>query len=168
MKTRVIQDDAEPSEYGINRAAPVVGTSEIEVVAVREVVWDVLTGIEHWSSWNPDVKSVSMHGALVEGSEFHWKAGPGRITSTLEHVEAPRRVAWSGRTLGLKAIHVYALETRNGTTLVRTEESYDGLVARLIGARLQKTLDGALEGGLRHLKAEAERRAAHPAAEKRS
>jgi hypothetical protein len=158
MKTRVIQDDAEPAEDGINRAAPVVGTGKIEVAAVREVVWDVLTGIEHWPSWNPDVKSVSMHGALSEGSEFRWKAGPGTITSTLQSVEAPRRIAWSGTTLGLKAMHVYALEARNGGTLVRTEESYDGLVARLFRPRLQKTLDSALQSGLRHLKAEAERR----------
>jgi Polyketide cyclase / dehydrase and lipid transport len=168
MKTRVIQDDAEPVENGINRAAPVVGTSETEVAAVRDVVWDVLTGIEHWPSWNPDVKSVSMHGALSEGSEFRWKAGPGTIMSTLEHVDAPRRVAWSGKTLGLKAMHVHVLEARNGMTLVRTEESYDGLVARLFRARLQKTLDGALESGLRHLKAEAERRTNHLAAERRS
>jgi uncharacterized protein YndB with AHSA1/START domain len=168
MKTRVIQDDAEPAENGINRAAPVVGTSETDIAAGRDVVWDVLTGIEQWPSWNPDVKSVSMAAALAEGSEFRWKAGPGTITSTLEHVEAPRRVAWSGKTLGLKAMHVYVLEARNGTTLVRTEESYDGLVARLFRARLQKTLDGALESGLRHLKAEAERRTAHPAAERRS
>jgi len=160
MKTRVIQDDAEPTENGINRAAPVVGTSETEVAAAREVVWDVLTGIKHWPSWNPDVRSVSMHGALSAGSEFRWKAGPGTITSTLEHVEPPRRVAWSGKALCLKAMHVYALEARNGMTLVRTEESYDGLVARLFRARLQKTLDGALESGLRHLKAEAERRTA--------
>ena len=168
MKTRVIQDDAEPPEHGINRAAPVVGTSETAVAAVRDVVWDVLTGIEQWPSWNPDVKSVSMHGALAEGAEFRWKAGPGTITSTLEHVEAPRRVAWSGTTLGLKAMHVYALEARDGITLVRTEESYDGLVARLFRVRLQKTLDGALESSLRHLKAEAERRTAHLAAERRS
>ena len=152
MKTRVIQDDSEPAENGINRAAPVVGASETEVTAVREVVWDVLTGIEHWPSWNPDVKSASIHGALSEGSEFRWKAGPGTITSTLEHVEAPRRVAWSGKTLGLKAMHVYALEARKDTTVVRTEKSYDGLVARLFRARLQKTLDGALERGLRHLR----------------
>jgi hypothetical protein len=168
MKTRVIQDDAEPAENGINRAAPVVGTSETEVAAVREVVWEVLTGIEHWPSWNPDVRSVSMPGALSEGSEFRWKAGPGTITSTLEHVAAPRRVAWSGKTFGLKAMHVYALEARNGATLVRTEESYDGLVARLFRARLQTRLDGALESGLRHLKTEAERRTAHLAAERRS
>lgn len=168
MKTRVIQDDAQPAESGINRSAPVVGTSETEIAAVREVVWDVLTGIEQWPSWNPDVKSVSMHGTVARGSEFRWKAGTGTITSTLEHVEAPQRVTWSGTSFGLKAIHAYALEARADSTLVRTEESYDGLVARLFHARLQKTLDGALESGLRHLKAEAERRTAHPPVERRS
>jgi len=168
MKTRVIQDDAQPAESGINQSAPVVGTSETEIAAVREVVWDVLTGIEQWPSWNPDVKSVSMHGTVARGSEFRWKAGTGTITSTLEHVEAPQRVTWSGTSFGLKAIHAYALEARADSTLVRTEESYDGLVARLFRARLQKTLDGALRSGLRHLKAEAERRTAHPPVERRS
>jgi uncharacterized protein YndB with AHSA1/START domain len=168
MKTRVIQDDAQPAESGINRSAPVVGTSETEIAAVREVVWDVLTGIEQWPSWNPDVKSVSMHCTVARGSEFRWKAGTGTITSTLEHVEAPQRVTWSGTSFGLKAIHAYALEARADSTLVRTEESYDGLVARLFRARLQKTLDGALRSGLRHLKAEAERRTAHPPVERRS
>ena len=168
MKTRIIQDEAEPARNGINRAAPVVGKGETEVSASREVVWDVLTGIEEWPSWNPDVRSVSMHRPLSEGSVFRWKAGPGTITSTLEHVDAPRRVAWSGKAFGLKAIHVHGLEARNGMTSVRTEESYDGLVARLFRARLQKTLNGALETGLRHLKAEAERRTARPAAERRS
>jgi hypothetical protein len=168
MKTQVIQDEAEPDRNGINRAAPVVGRSETKVFATREVVWDVLTGIEQWPSWNPDVRSVSMNGSLAEGSVFRWKSGPGTITSTLEHVEAPRRVAWSGKAFGLQAIHVYALEARDGTTSVRTEESYDGLVARLFRGRLQKTLDGALANGLRHLKAEAERRTAHPATDRRS
>ena len=173
MKTRVIQDDAEPTQNWINRAAPVVGTSETEVAAVREVVWEVLTGIEHWPSWNPDVKSVYLsreesRSHYAEGSEFQWKAGPGTITSTLAHVEAPRRVAWSGKTLGLRAMHVYALEARNGKTLVRTEESYDGLVVHLFRARLQKTLDGTLESGLQHLKAEAERRTAQPPSRRNS
>jgi len=167
VKTRVIQDDAEPAENEIDRAAPVVGKSQTEVAAAREVVWDVLTGIERWPSWNPEVKSASMRGALAEGAQFRWKAGPGTITSTLVHVEAPRRVAWSGKTLGLRARHVYALEDRDGMTLVRTEESYDGLVARLFRTRLQKTLDRALESGLGHLKTESERRT-HPAADRRS
>jgi uncharacterized protein YndB with AHSA1/START domain len=144
---------------GINLAAPVVGVSETEIAADRELVWDVLSGITHWPRWNPDVKSVSMHADVSEGAEFRWKAGPGTITSVLEHVERPGRLAWSGTSYGLKAMHVYVLEARDGITFVRTEEeSYDGLVARLFHTRLQKTLDGTLESGLRHLKAEAERR----------
>ena len=158
MKTRVIQDDGEPVDNGVNRAAPVVGVSETEVAADRQVVWDVLAGIEDWPGWNPDVRSVSIEGAVSEGTRFRWKAGAGTITSTLERVEPPRRIAWSGRAFGLKALHIYALEARDGVTLVRTEESYDGAMAVLFRGRLQKVLDRALASGLRHLKAEAERR----------
>jgi uncharacterized protein YndB with AHSA1/START domain len=168
MKTRVIQDDVTPAELRINSAAPVVGAGETEIAADPEVVWDVLTHIERWPAWNPDVKAVSMNGGFSEGSVFRWKSGPGTMTSTLAHVDAPRRVAWSGKAFGLNAIHVYALEAHDVTTLVRTEESCDGPVARLFRNRLQKTLDRALNSGLQHLKAEAERRTAHPAPERRS
>ena len=69
-----------------------------------------------------------------------------------------RRIAWTGSSFGLKAIHVHIFEPRNGGTLVTTEESYDGVVARLLRGRLQKALDSALQGELQHLKVEAERR----------
>jgi hypothetical protein len=141
-----------------NEGAPIVGAAEIEIAATPDVVWQVLTEIDRWPSWNPQVRSASLEGSLDEGSEFRWKAGPGTIRSTITHVEQPRKVAWTGRTLSIKAIHVYVLEPRDGTTLVRTEESYDGIVARVFRRPLQKTLDRALEDGLRDLKAEAERR----------
>jgi hypothetical protein len=130
----------------VNDQAPVVGASEIEIAAAPEVVWDVLTAIDGWPSWNPQVKSASLEGEIAEGSVFRWKAGPGTITSTLRRVEPPRLIAWTGKTLGID-------------TFVRTKESYEGLVARLFRGPLQKTLDKALDEGLQHLKAEAERRA---------
>lgn len=144
----------------INEAAPVVGAGEIEIAATPDVVWPVLTEIDSWPHWNPQVKSASLKGSLDEGSEFRWKAGPGTIRSTITHVDQPRKIAWTGRTLSINAIHVYVLEPRNGTTLVKTQESYEGFVARVLRGRLQKTLDQALDEGLRHLKAEAERRSA--------
>ena len=144
---------------GINEAAPVVGASEIEIAAAPETVWDVLTTIDRWPTWNPDIKSMSMEGDVAAGSVFRWKAGPGTITSTIRRVEPPRLIAWTGKTFSIDAIHVYRLEARDGKTFVRTEESYEGLVARLFRGPLQKTLDAALEEGLGHLKAEAERRA---------
>ncbi len=145
------------SATGINERAPVVGKGEIEIDATPEVVWALLTAFDRWPSWNPDVKSMSMQGGVVAGSLFRWKAGPGTITSTIQRVEPPVLIAWTGKTLGINAIHVYRLEPRDGKTFVRTEESYEGLVARLMRAPLQKTLDRALDEGLRYLKAEAEK-----------
>jgi hypothetical protein len=113
---------------GINARAPVVGASEIEMSASPEAVWEVLTAFERWPSWNPDVKSMTVKGPVVAGSVFRWKAGPGTIESTIQRVEPPRLIAWTGKTLGIKAIHFWHLEPRDGKTFVRTEESYEGLI----------------------------------------
>jgi hypothetical protein len=97
-------------------------------------------------------------GRRRPGSAFRWKAGPGTITSTIQDVDPPRRIAWTGTSFGIKAIHVHTFEPRAGGTLVTTEESYDGVVARLLRRRLQNILDSTLESELEHLKTEAERR----------
>ena len=104
------------------------------------------------------MKSISIEGGLSTGSVFRWKAGPAKITSTIQRLEPPKLIAWTGATFGIKAKHVYRLEPRNGVTLVHTEESYEGGVTRLLRGSLQKTLDKALSDGLRYLKAETERR----------
>jgi uncharacterized protein YndB with AHSA1/START domain len=143
----------------IDPRAAVVGASEIEIGASPETVWDVLAAFQDWPSWNPDVKWASVDGEIAEGTQFRWKSGPGTITSTLQKVERPRLIAWTGRTLGIDAFHVWRLEPQNGATLVRTEETFDGFLARIFRRRLRKSLIAALESGLRHLKSEAERRA---------
>jgi uncharacterized protein YndB with AHSA1/START domain len=145
-----------PSE--VNRQAPVVGRSEIEIAASPEAVWSVLTAFERWPSWNREVRSMTVDGSVTPGTVFRWKAGPGTITSTIRRVEAPRLIAWTGTTLGIQAIHYWYLEPRDGRTLVRTEESYEGLVARVLRGFLQKTLDRALTEGLGYLKNEVEAR----------
>ena len=141
----------EPPPTGINEQAPIVSASEIEIDASPEAVWDVLTAFERWPSWNRAVKSMAMQGDVARGSVFRWKAGPGTITSTIQRVARPSLIAWTGKTLGINAIHFWHLEPRNGKTFVRTEESYEGLVTRLFRRPIQKTLDRALADGLRHL-----------------
>ena len=143
----------------VNRNAPAVASAEIEIAASPDAVWDVLADIEGWPMWNSEVKSVTMSGDLTPETEFRWKAGPATINSTLEHVNPPRLLAWTGKATGLKAIHVYRIEPRGAGTIVTTEESYDGWAARLFRKRMQVTLEKALDLGLRDLKAEAERRA---------
>jgi hypothetical protein len=140
--------------------APLSAAAEAEIAAPVETTWDVLTDIERWPDWNPDVKSVELEGELRPGSVFRWKAGPGTITSTVERLERPNLIAWTGTTLGgLRAHHVWHLEERNGKTHVRTTESFLGLLARILRRPLRKTLERSLSDGVRHLRAEAERRA---------
>ena len=148
--------DASPT--GINQQAPVVGTGEIEIAASPEAVWEALTAFERWPSWNPEVKSMTIQGDVAPGTVFRWKAGPGTITSTIRRVEPPRQIAWTGKTLGIDAIHFWYFDPRNGATFVRTEESFEGLVARLFRRSLQKTLDRSLADGLGYLRTEVERR----------
>ena len=141
----------------INRDAPVLGKATIGIAARPERVWDVLTDIEAWPAWNPDVKSARLSGGLAPGSEFRWKAGGVKIRSRLEEVDAPRQIGWTGKTIGIKARHVYRLEAHPSGTRVASEESYDGWAATLFSGRMQSTLQAALDNGLLHLKAEAER-----------
>lgn len=143
----------------INESAPVVAAGEIKIAAGPEIVWDVLAAIDRWPTWNPDVKAVSLNGQVAEGTEFRWKSGPGTIISTIRSVEQPRLLAWTGKTFGIRAIHVWRLESRDGHTVVRTEESWEGLMARILRRSMVRMLENAIDSGLAHLKAEAERRA---------
>jgi hypothetical protein len=142
----------------INKRAPVMVVGEIEVAATPEVVWEVITAIEQWPTWNPDVKWVSLNGDVVEGTQFRWKAGPETIISTIHQVERLLILAWTGKTLGVNATHVWRMDAQNGHTIVRIEESWEGLMARIFRDSSQKMLETAIETGLQYLKAEAERR----------
>jgi hypothetical protein len=55
---------------------------------------------------------------------------------------------------------VFWFKDRDGATLARSEESWEGLLASLLKGYSRKSLDKATRSVLSHLKAEAERRAA--------
>lgn len=140
----------------VNEEAPVLAKVEIEIEADLDSVWNIMADIESWPNWNPDVKDVILHGDLKPGTHFQWKAGPGKITSVLQNVEPPHLLAWTGKTMGVNAIDVFKFEFVNGKTIVKEEESWEGLLSRALHGRLQKMLEESLEAGLKYLKAEAE------------
>lgn len=131
--------------------------AEIEIAAPPERVWDVLTRFERWPEWNPDVKTMSYEGPLAPGTQFRWKAGPGTIVSTLDRIEAPRYIAWRGRTLTIDAYHEWWLEPRDGETHVRTHEGFFGTLARVARPLMQKSVDKSFTDALERLKREVER-----------
>jgi hypothetical protein len=140
----------------LNEHTPVVGMGEILVDGAPEAVWDVLTGFEHWPTWNPQVKWVSVQGRLTVGTTFRWRTSFGTITSTLRRVEPPKLLAWTGTLFGTTASHLWRLTPYNGRTAVRTEESWEGAVVELFHGSFQVMLEKSLDASLRYLKAEVE------------
>ena len=140
-----------------DRNAPVFSEGEISVAASAERVWDILADFENWPSWNAEINSVTLEGPMAPGTVFRWKAGSTKIVSTLREVDRPNRLSWTGRTMGIDAIHVWHFRPSNGGATVSMQESFSGLVAKLLRKKLQRDLVVTTANGLAALKAAAER-----------
>lgn len=141
----------------IDRNAPAIARGSIQIEASPETVWAIISDIERWPLWNPDVTDAELDGALAAGGTFTWKAGPGKIRSSLSEVDAPRRIAWKGKTLGIKAIHTWAIEPVEHGVVLTTEESWSGFPVSLFTGSSQKTLERAVTSGLEAAKSAAEK-----------
>ena len=143
----------------INRAAPAVGSATALVEAPLENVWRILGDLANWPNWNKSVTKIRVDGQAEPGTTFVWKAGGSKIVSRLEQVTPPHRIAWSGKVFGIRAVHVWELAAEAGGTRVRTEESFEGPLARLFPGFARKTINRALAGAVSSLKSEAESKA---------
>ncbi len=144
----------------IARNAPAIASAGAYIAAPPQVVWAVLTDLERWPNWNGDVASIKADGPLAPGTVFRWKSGGMPIRSTIQEVEHARRIGWTGTApLGIRAVHLWSLEPDGDGTRVRTEESFEGVLAHLFSGTMRKMLAGALERNVAALGAEATRRA---------
>jgi hypothetical protein len=75
-------------------------------------------------------------------------------------VDPPREISWTGTTMRIRAIHVFRFEATEEGTLARSEESWTGVLPRLLTGYSRRTLATGITKVLAALKAEAERRAA--------
>jgi len=137
-----------------------VATAEILIDAPVSLVWQVLCNIREWPSWNPAVSVVSVYGEYEPGTEFQWKADGVTMISQLQEMVPNRRLVWTGRIPGMRAIHAWEFAEREGGTFVKSEESADGLMSRLLSRLIARMLTNALEKALQSLRQECERQAA--------
>lgn len=137
--------------------APAFARHEILVRAPAEKVWRLLSDIDHWSAWQPDIPRARLDGPLAPNTVFRWKSGGSSVVSVIQEVVAHRRLGWTGKAMGARARHLWVLEPRGDEVMVRTEESFEGWIVVLLKAMMQKTLDTSLQAWLRHLKEAAEK-----------
>jgi uncharacterized protein YndB with AHSA1/START domain len=144
----------------IDRSAPATAEGEIQISAPPETVWALIADLSAWPTWNSDVKSMAFDGRLEPGSTFSWKAGSASLVSTLQVVEPPHEIGWTGTTMGIHAVHVFRFEPTGGGTRARSAESFRGLIPSVFRKFSRNLLQRGIDGILSSLKVEAERR--HP------
>jgi uncharacterized protein YndB with AHSA1/START domain len=143
----------------IDRDAPATAEGELQIAALPETVWAVITDLTAWPTWNHDVKSMKFEGPLELGSVFRWKSGSASLVSTLRSVDRPREIGWTGTSMGIHAVHVFYFEPSDGGTRARSAESFRGLIPSVLKKYSRKILQRGIDGTLESLKIEAERRA---------
>lgn len=117
-----------------------------------QTVWAALSDLQRWPEWYEDVSTLRMEGPLAPGTGFRWKAGGMTIRSELVEVGPTSRIAWTGRTLGVLAIHVWQLDPLETGTQVTTEESFEGVLPRLLPGLMRRTLEKSLDMSITRLR----------------
>lgn len=140
----------------IDPKAPVQARDTILIHAPIEKAWAIQTDLEHWPSWQSDIQNVQLDGRLEAGTVFRWKAQGLTITSTLGVVEPPNRIGWTGRSIGMKAVHLWHFEPAPEGTQVTTEESLSGWLTRLMALFDKRFLQKSMAQSLARLKERAE------------
>ncbi len=141
----------------INFNAPVKCSKSITINADSEKVWTVLTNIPNWADWQTDISNPKLHGALKPGTTFSWKTGGTKINSTLHTVEPFQNFGWTGKTLGLFAVHNWLLTEIEGKTTVQVDESMEGFLAQLFKKNFNTNLEKGMQNWLELLKIESEK-----------
>lgn len=144
------------SQLKINEKSPVVSSAEIIIDAPIEKVWNILTNFKDWPKWNKNVTKMNINDEVRVGTTFEWTAGGSKIVSVIEEIDEPNRIVWTGKTFGIKAMHIWEFKNLNGKTNVFTQESFDGMIAKIFKGIISKMLKKSLQQGLFDLKHEAE------------
>lgn len=139
------------------RPAAAHACAAVAIDASADRVWQLLTGIDAWPRWNPAVGSARLEGSIAAGTVFRWRSQGFTVSSTLVDVEMPRRLMWTGRALGTRARHEWDIVAAGHGVVVKTSETFDGWLPRLMPRTMKNMLERTLSAWLEALKAEAER-----------
>jgi hypothetical protein len=122
-----------------------------QISAPAATVFALYADVANWPTWDPEVKSASLHGAFASGVQgVVVPHGGPKSTITFSEV-TPQRGFVASCKLPLCVMRFEnELKAHSGGTQATHRVVFDGLLAplfgRLIGSGMRKTLPLALEG----------------------
>ena len=140
----------------INAKAPVNAKQRIKIYAPAIKIWSILTEINNWPDWQSSVKKALLEAPLQEGSGFIWSAGGVTLKSKIHTCEPFHAFGWTGKTIGVFAIHNWFFESEKDGTTVSVEESLEGFFPFIFKNKFQKSLEHSMSKNLQALKTASE------------
>ena len=136
----------------IQTNAPVQAHVEAIINAPQAKVWALLTNVQTWPQWQPEIESTTSDGPLAPGVSFQWKTGGMKIRSQVAAFQPETELAWTGQAYTAKAVHVWKLSSLpDGQTRITVDESMDGLLmAQLFSSRKLEESDARWLAALKH------------------
>lgn len=115
--------------------------------APAEVVWNVITDLDHYRDWNPFITELAGDlrvGGRLQATFTLANRKPRTFTPTVTVLEPGRRLTWVGRLAVPRlfdAEHTIAIEPRSGRTELLHTEHFRGLLPLMLGRLLAATHD---------------------------
>ncbi len=136
--------------------------TKIAIAASAVVVWDVLSDVSQWGSWNPLYPQAS--GTLQQGATLELQVAlsgmkPQRALATVRVVAAPTRLLYETINLGglVRATRFVEIQDQGNQCSVVNGEVMSGMLGRLLVRGIEHRIRLGLEGMNVALKRIAER-----------
>ena len=130
-------------------------TTQIEISAAPEKVWDVLTNIAAWKEWSPIIKDSS--GSAKSGSKLtitmvsdegkDGKPGP-KYEPTVTTFDEAKNMTWTA-TMGPGFVmtngKVFELQATETGTLLIHKETFSGMMVPMMWSKVQQNVPKMLD-----------------------
>lgn len=127
--------------------------------ASRSALWELLSDVDGWGSWNDGIETIALDGPLAVGSTFRMKpTGQDELTSTIAELDPPGRLT-DVTDLGelvVRVAHVLVPVSGGGTSITYTLE-VTGTTADAMGAEVGEAISADFPTVLAALAAAASR-----------
>jgi uncharacterized protein YndB with AHSA1/START domain len=128
-----------------------------EIQAKPEKIWDILADVEGWPKWqDTDFAKLITPPPLKQSSKFVADLGGMRWDLTVIKANRPQNIAWVATRPGLKGVHSWRLNEREGKTVVTTDETMSGWLAATLYLMVRYQLSKTDKKWLADLKVKAE------------
>lgn len=148
-----------PEGYGMNETEFYLH-NKIEIEASPKIVWEILTNAEDWPNWYKGMKNVNVvdsDAGIIDGKvDMAFNTMNRDFNARVTEYEPYKRLSWETIHPKMMGIHAWLMIPTEKGTLVVTDESQYGKLARLQKVFVPNKLRKLHDVWLEEMKAKAE------------